>query len=291
MFKKKSLWILLIILLIVIFIAIPFVIDWCIIGNQVPSNISNSDWVGFLSGYIGSIISMLGIIVTIRFTYNQDKRNQINQIRPYTVLRIIPTNKELKVSKVFKSLIIICGNSENRADLYSCTIMIKNIGLGPAVDFSFVAEDEGDNREHFGAIPQWSNAVKNIAVNSLQPGEEAALSIDVYFNFDPIPDEAISEEYDDLLKTKIKGVDPLYLKKYASFNIKTTINFFDMYENQYSQELALKAKITPYIDAENHVVLSGELIVMEATRPEIRRKKKTGKRTRLHETTSAKKQK
>ena len=64
-----------------------------------------------------------------------------------------------------------------------------------------------------------------------------------------------------------------------------------MYENQYSQELALKAKITPYIDAENHVVLSGELIVMEATRPEIRRKKKTGKRTRLHETTSAKKQK
>lgn len=44
---KRSLIASILLSLIAIFL-LPFVIDRFVIGNNVPSNISNSDWVGFL---------------------------------------------------------------------------------------------------------------------------------------------------------------------------------------------------------------------------------------------------
>lgn len=45
-----------IIVFIVILALIPFVMDWIIIGSNFPSNINNSDWVGFLGSYIGAVL-------------------------------------------------------------------------------------------------------------------------------------------------------------------------------------------------------------------------------------------
>ena len=72
---KRWIIFILIILSILLVFGIPLAVDWLIIANDVPSNISNSDWVGFLGSYIGAIIggvvSLIGIGVTIRFTKQQ----------------------------------------------------------------------------------------------------------------------------------------------------------------------------------------------------------------------------
>lgn len=77
--KVKKVFIILIVSLICI-IMLPLAIDWLIIGNEFPSNIDNSDWVGFFGDYIGAIIgavvSLIGIIITIRYTNEQNKRDR-----------------------------------------------------------------------------------------------------------------------------------------------------------------------------------------------------------------------
>lgn len=59
-------------------ILLPLGIDWLIIGNNFPSNISNSDWIDFFGSYIGavvgSVVSVIGIIVTIRLTKQKTKK-------------------------------------------------------------------------------------------------------------------------------------------------------------------------------------------------------------------------
>ena len=69
--KKTTIFIIILISLVLI-IGLPLAIDWLIIGNGFPSNIENSDWVSFFGGYIGAligaIVSLAGIISTIRYT-------------------------------------------------------------------------------------------------------------------------------------------------------------------------------------------------------------------------------
>lgn len=48
--------IIILIITIALVIVFPLVIDWLIIGNSFPGNVSNSDWVVFFGGYIGAII-------------------------------------------------------------------------------------------------------------------------------------------------------------------------------------------------------------------------------------------
>lgn len=75
----KKVWWILGISVIAVFL-LPLAIDWFIIGNSFPSNISNSDWVSFFGGYIGALIgavvSLIGIIITIRYTNEQNKKDR-----------------------------------------------------------------------------------------------------------------------------------------------------------------------------------------------------------------------
>ena len=67
-------------------IVIPLLIDWLIIGNNIPSNITNQEWVNFLGSYVGAIVggivSLIGIGWTIRFTQKENRADRELQIRP-----------------------------------------------------------------------------------------------------------------------------------------------------------------------------------------------------------------
>lgn len=70
--KKTNLkYISLAIIFILLVIGIPVMVDKFIIGNNIQSNITNSDWVSFLGSYIGAI---LGGVFTLTY------RNQDNSI-------------------------------------------------------------------------------------------------------------------------------------------------------------------------------------------------------------------
>lgn len=66
------------ILLIAVFIfgiiIIPVIVDWCIIGNEFPSNVSNEDWIAFFGGYIGGVFTLAGVLLTLHYYRTQEKR-------------------------------------------------------------------------------------------------------------------------------------------------------------------------------------------------------------------------
>lgn len=241
MLKNKKIIIILIITITLV-IAFPLVIDWLIIGNSFPSNVSNSDWVGFLGGYIGAIIgavvSLIGIIITIRYTSEQNKIDRELQVRPYCSIRYVQDNKLVGTKKILGTLPIGCEPKSNNGPGYESIVYIKNIGLGPAIEFSFEVDEIDDGREHYLILMQRTPDYINNAVNLLQPGEEAAIPIIIYFNFDPVKAEDIEihDELDGLFKYSIK---PSVMSKYKNIDIVLTIKYCDMFKNEFSQKVIL----------------------------------------------------
>lgn len=224
---------------------LPLAIDWLIIGNSFPSNISNSDWVSFLGGYIGAligaIVSLIGIIITIRYTNEQNKNDRELQVRPYCAIRYVHDNKLRGTNKIIGELPIGCEPRENDGPEYSSIIYIKNIGLGPAIEFDFDIDDIDDGRDHYPILMQCNSDTSNRSVNLLQPGEEAALPIHIFFNFDKITeDNFIDLGKDGLFRYTIKHE---VMQKYKNFNIVIHMKYHDMFNNTYYQKITLSSNM------------------------------------------------
>ena len=149
--KKTTIFIIILISLVLI-IGLPLAIDWLIIGNGFPSNIENSDWVSFFGGYIGAligaIVSLAGIIITIRYTNEQNKKDRELQVRPYCAMRFVHDDKLVGTKRIIAQLPIGCEPRENNGPKYTGIIYIKNIGLGAACpiymyfNFDKITEDD-----------------------------------------------------------------------------------------------------------------------------------------------------
>lgn len=68
--KKKYL-----IFLIIIVVLIPFVLEYAIFRNPLYSAISNSDWSGFLGGYVGGVATLFAVYITTKETRKIQKQN------------------------------------------------------------------------------------------------------------------------------------------------------------------------------------------------------------------------
>lgn len=224
---------------------LPLLIDWLIIGNGFPSNVENSDWVGFLGGYLGAIIgavvSLGGIIITIRYTNEQNKKDRELQVRPYCSIRYVHDNKLIGTKKILGTLPIGCEPQSNDGPRYDSIIYIKNIGLGAAIEFDFEIDDIDDGREHYLILMQRTPETMNNAVSLLQPGEEAAFPIVVYFNFDPVKSEdIIRDDNSTLFRYTVKHS---VMTKYKNFDIVITVKYKDMYENEFRQKIILSSNM------------------------------------------------
>jgi len=241
---SKKYWLILVGALIVAFL-LPLAIDWFIIGNAFPSNITNSDWVSFFGGYIGALIgavvSLSGIIITIRYTNEQNKKDRELQVRPYCAIRYVHDNTLRGTNKIIAELPIGCEPRENGGPKYSSIIYIKNIGLGPAVEFDFNLDEIDDGRDHYPIFMQRNADTSNRSVNLLQPGEEAAFPIYIVFNFDKITeDDFIDMGEDGPFRYTVKHE---VMQKYKNFDIVIHIKYHDMFENTYYQKVTLSSNM------------------------------------------------
>ena len=104
------------ILLAILIVAVPVIIDWLIIGSDIPSNISNSEWVNFLGSYIGAVlgamVSLAGIIITIRYTNEQNRIDRELQVRPYCSIRYVHESKIVGTDKELASILLGCDPQE-----------------------------------------------------------------------------------------------------------------------------------------------------------------------------------
>lgn len=242
--KKKRISIVILVSFMLI-IGLPLAIDWLIIGNEFPSNIENSDWVGFFGGYIGSligaIVSVAGIIITIRYTNEQNKKDRELQIRPYCAVRYVNDNKLVGTDKIIGELPIGCEPKENKGSKYTSIIYIKNIGLGPAVEFDFDMDEINDGRAHYPILMQRNVDTSNRIVNLLEPGEEAAYPIHIFFNFDKITeDDFIDLGGSTLSRYTVKAE---VMQKYKNFDIVIHIKYHDLFMNTYYQKIVLSSSI------------------------------------------------
>lgn len=58
---------------VVIIVFIPCLLDFYVFGNDVKSNITNSEWVSFLGSYSGGVATLIALIGTILYTNHCNK--------------------------------------------------------------------------------------------------------------------------------------------------------------------------------------------------------------------------
>ena len=168
-----------------------------------------------------------------------------------------------------------CEPQSNNGSPSISIIYIKNIGLGPAIEFSFEVDEIDDGRKHYPILRQTTSQVLNDSVNLLRPGEEAALGIQIFFNFDPINSDDMEdlEGWGRVVKSSVLG-------KYKNFKIGITVKYRDMYQNEFNQKITLKSSMgAKYNKDSDHAEHTCELHVDEITNPtRVASKKGNGKK-------------
>lgn len=89
-----------------VIVLFPIIMDKFIIGSNISSNISNSEWVGFLGSYIGSIIGTIGTIGGIYLTIKLDKEKEIEDIMIYLnhILQRNLKNKDIIINELLNNI-------------------------------------------------------------------------------------------------------------------------------------------------------------------------------------------
>ena len=197
--RKLGVFSLIILCLLLVF-SIPVAVDWLIIANDVPSNISNSDWVSFLGGYIGAVIgglvSLIGIVVTIRFTKQQivlsqgqfSEQNRLNNqpILDFEICNVLDTEDD---ETIFMNCEYTLGNDGN-FEKAVVEFEVCNIGLGAALDIKYGMELDGVLQD--GVFWCWKD-------RSLKSGCSLKQKLMIFFPKQEVFTPNIMIFYDDIL--------------------------------------------------------------------------------------------
>ena len=203
MFNKKNMIITTLIVACII-IVIPLIIDWLIIGNNVPSNIANSDWVSFLGGYIGAILggigSLIGIILTIRFTAEQNRRDRELQIRPYFDIRCEYTDSFTFTKNWLGYIVLDTWEKEDEKnkqnEVCSFLICLKNVGNGPATNLSFKMEM---NTEGIQYSSKFTTKNLKVTTSSVSQNSQAEVSVEILNRKQaPLKEDCRWEDFDGM---------------------------------------------------------------------------------------------
>ena len=261
-------------------IALPLAIDWLIIGNNFPSNISNSDWVGFFGGYIGSIlgcvISLVGILWTINFTREQNRADRELQIRPFFDIRYIDVEK-FCFTKSWLGYIMISSwdkNSEeseqpDSGQVGTGLLYLKNVGNGPATNINFQVEVENIESEYSA---RFTNKNTKVTTNSILPNETAELSVDITNSRKaPKKDDFV---WDD--DSPFATFDVSKFKMPEPFVIKLKLSYNDLMLNQFEQELLFDARYGMSYKKDEDAHYHCELHLKQIGVPTINRTEKMG---------------
>lgn len=241
--KKLAVWIVVISFCLLV-IGLPFFLDWFIIGNEVPSNISNSDWVGFFGGYIGALLgalfSLIGIAWTIKFTREQNRADRELQIRPYFDIRYLSVKQPCHTESWLGYVVINVWDmksdnnvSENHFPVGSGLLYLKNVGNGPATNINFDVCVENIKTEYRA---EFTNQNTKVTTNSIIQSETAELSIDIT-NSRQAPKKEDFEWFND----KFATYDTHKYKTPEPFVIKLILKYNDLMSNSFCQELIFDA--------------------------------------------------
>lgn len=146
----------------VVILITPIIIDQFIIGNDFKSHMSNTEWFSFLASYTGGVLgglcTLLGVAWTLNHYNEQSKEERDSLERPVLGMwQDNATSMNVTDRVKFEFDCVLLGNnlvyywnffgrdpSANRADWFYTTLIIENIGNGPAmnIEISLVVNNE-----------------------------------------------------------------------------------------------------------------------------------------------------
>lgn len=235
MIKKYRMYI---ISLCIVVLLLPIAIDRLIIGNNYFSNISNESWVSFLGSYCGAIIgaiaTILGIGITIEHTNNQAKKDRdfaITQENENRRLQIAPYLKYEQCDKILNErnyTQLPCIIEEDYNTLVNTSIAIKNVGMGPVVNFN-INSLKFNNKELGYTVS--SNGV-------IEKDEIIYILFDFRLNLEEIKTE-------DLKKAPQGSITKFDVpsKYYKGGKLELLIGYNDLLENKYEQHITINLNI------------------------------------------------
>ena len=250
----------------------PLALDSLVIGNSFPSNVTNSDWMGFFGGYfgaiLGGIISLIGIIFTIRFTREQNRADRELQIKPYLDIRFRWTEKSLRTNDWLGYVTISIEDSDEPSDEMNNTgsglLYLKNIGSGPATDVECQVQIFNLNCKH---REQYYTQNTKVTTSSIRPDEEASISVDVFNSRVAPPKEEITWEITDW-NTQIPFWDRGKYHDPAAFSISLFITYRDLLSNQFKQQIDLKTSYFSSADPDKGAKYQCDLSLVKVHPPQ-----------------------
>lgn len=105
---------------------------------------NESDWIGFWGSYMGGIISVLGIYMTLKNDNKKRLEERRENVKPYLLLKsVLPRqafnqNTEFLYTQGYNIFFNECSNGiDSKDNYYSNYYIFSNEGLGIAVDIEF----------------------------------------------------------------------------------------------------------------------------------------------------------
>ena len=228
--KRTVIYIILGICFIALIIILPRILDLLIFGNAIPSNISNESWAAFLGGYIGAIltgaITLIGIVITIRFTAAQNKRDKQLEISPYLTVSFSKFAQLTKAEKELDDILYSVTQDEtDTTDLFGI-VYIKNIGLGPIVECIVC------NARYNGKL--FPRAYKIVDGENIDKGETLGITIGVFGLKNEIDNlEFIEDERTHRLEPNLARI------RMNNDELSFTLLFSDLIGTKYQQTVKL----------------------------------------------------
>ncbi|MBU5335885.1 hypothetical protein [Intestinibacter bartlettii] len=223
-----------IILLCIVGTLLPVLIDKLIIANSYFSSGLKEAWISFFGSYggaiIGSIATILGISITIDYTNNQAKKErnfvttQENENRRLQIAPYLKYNQCDELLKERDYTDLPCIIEDNYNTFVNTSIAIKNIGMGPVINFNI--HSLKFNNENLGYTVS-SNGI-------IEKDETIYILFDFRLNLERIKNE-------DLIKAPQGSFTKFNVpSKYnKGGNLELLIGYNDLLENKYEQSLII----------------------------------------------------
>lgn len=145
--KLKPLYLTLGIVTIVLLILSPIAINFIVKSKPWfgVEAVGDNDWIGFYGSYIGGVITLVALVVTIGYTTWQYKDQDRKRIQPYITVKQLYKNFIRDDTKFITPDMamhyILSEQKNNEEDVYFKELELhgeaKNIGLGTAVNIQF----------------------------------------------------------------------------------------------------------------------------------------------------------
>lgn len=248
-------YIYLIILLVVMIVLAPILINF-IVSSASPFGISiakKNDWIAFYGSYMGGIITLVGVSLTILYTLYQYKDQDRKRVKPYiSITQLLKTEYRNDISKL--------GLTDNDYEMGLATFLgetislpndllveelslygiIKNIGIGTAVKIKIIniklekrileygytntyhALEVGGKVyfliEFFKTVISYNDLGEEYKTSILkdQGNEEVSELPNIYLYFDVTYEDLMGNRYVQHAKSKVQVID---YEKGKSFNL------------------------------------------------------------------------